>query len=97
MIDGVADPVSWFTGRPPNGASIPVFTRIGSAHGAEDSLKQFTNLCDAAGPAVLSARTPLRGRSSTASEPGCAKARSCSVLTRSPTTGTSTPSSMGST
>ena len=51
MIDGVADPVSWFTGRPPNGASIPVFTRIGSAHGSEDTLEQFTNLCDAAGPA----------------------------------------------
>jgi pimeloyl-ACP methyl ester carboxylesterase len=59
VIDGVADPVSWFTGRPPHGPSIPVFTRIGSAHGSEDSLRQFTKLCDAAGPASC----PLAPRS----------------------------------
>jgi pimeloyl-ACP methyl ester carboxylesterase len=49
VLDGVADPVAWTTGVPPNGPSIPQFLRVGAAHGSETTLNRFATLCDAAG------------------------------------------------
>jgi pimeloyl-ACP methyl ester carboxylesterase len=49
IVDGVLDPVAWTTGRPPSGSSVPFSTRLGSAHGADDTFHQFLQQCDAAG------------------------------------------------
>src|SRR4051794_3025676 len=50
VIDGVVDPIAWSTGRGAQALTTPVGTRIGSADGAQATLREFFRLCDAAGP-----------------------------------------------
>src|SRR3954447_23492436 len=49
VIDGVVDPIAWSTGRGAQALTTPVGTRIGSADGAQATLREFFRLCDAAG------------------------------------------------
>lgn len=58
VIDGVLDPVAWATGRA-GGTILPFSTRLKSQIGAEQTLDQFLQLCDQAGPAcAFSAGSP---------------------------------------
>ncbi len=49
-LDGVADPVAWYTGRFGIGHFVPAFNRVGASQGSFDTLEQFFALCDAGGP-----------------------------------------------
>ncbi len=49
-LDGVADPVAWFTGRFGIGHVVPAFNRVGASRGSFATLEQFFALCDAGGP-----------------------------------------------
>ena len=60
-LDGVADPVEWYTGRHGDGDDVPVFNRVGASRGTSDTLEQYFALCDAAGPGcALSDGSPRR-------------------------------------
>jgi pimeloyl-ACP methyl ester carboxylesterase len=47
VVDGVLDPVAWATGRGDQARTLPFSTRLRSAKGAWESLKEFFRLCDA--------------------------------------------------
>jgi pimeloyl-ACP methyl ester carboxylesterase len=47
VVDGVLDPVAWTTGRGDQARTLPFSTRLRSAKGAWESLKEFFRLCDA--------------------------------------------------
>jgi pimeloyl-ACP methyl ester carboxylesterase len=49
VVDGVLDPVAWATGRGDQARTLPFSTRLRSAKGAWESLKEFFRLCDAGG------------------------------------------------
>jgi pimeloyl-ACP methyl ester carboxylesterase len=49
IIDSVVDPVAWSTGHDWLSSFFPVTSRINSAEGASDTLKEFFRLCDEAG------------------------------------------------
>jgi pimeloyl-ACP methyl ester carboxylesterase len=49
VVDGVLDPVAWSTGRGDQARAQPFSTRLRSAKGAYESLKEFFRLCDAGG------------------------------------------------
>jgi pimeloyl-ACP methyl ester carboxylesterase len=60
-LDGVADPVEWYTGRHGEGDDVPVFNRVGASGGSSATLDQYFALCDAAGPrCALSEGSPRR-------------------------------------
>lgn len=49
VIDGVLDPIAWSTGRGWSSYFFPYSTRIRSAEGTQDTLKEFFRLCDESG------------------------------------------------
>ncbi len=50
VLDGVADPVEWYTGRFGSSDFVPTFNRVGVSAGSIATLEQFFALCDAGGP-----------------------------------------------
>jgi pimeloyl-ACP methyl ester carboxylesterase len=50
IVDGVLDPVAWSTGRGDQARTLPFSTRLRSAKGAYQTLREFLRLCDAGGP-----------------------------------------------
>jgi pimeloyl-ACP methyl ester carboxylesterase len=46
VVDGVLDPIAWTTGTG-NGNTVPMTTRLGSHLGAQATLEEFFDLCDA--------------------------------------------------
>jgi pimeloyl-ACP methyl ester carboxylesterase len=47
VVDGVLDPVAWTTGRGDQARTLPFSTRLRSAKGSWETLKEFFRLCDA--------------------------------------------------
>jgi len=47
VVDGVLDPVAWTTGRGDQARTLPFSTRLRSAKGTWETLKEFFRLCDA--------------------------------------------------
>jgi pimeloyl-ACP methyl ester carboxylesterase len=62
VLDGVPDPVAWATGRGDEGATWPLFNRVGSAEGASATLGEFLRLCDQAGSACAFSQGDPRRR-----------------------------------
>ena len=61
VVDGVLDPVAWSTGRGDQARTLPFSTRLGSAKGAYQTLREFFRLCEAGGPnCAFSAGDPAR-------------------------------------
>lgn len=50
VLDSVLDPIAWSTGRGWESLFVPFSTRLGSDISSMSTLKQFFQLCDAAGP-----------------------------------------------
>jgi pimeloyl-ACP methyl ester carboxylesterase len=60
-LDGVADPIAWYTGRGNDADRVPMFNRIGTNRATYATLQQYFALCDAAGPGcALSDGSPAR-------------------------------------
>jgi pimeloyl-ACP methyl ester carboxylesterase len=49
IVDAVLDPIAWTTGVADEAATVPVSTRVRSDQGAQTTLTQFFELCDAGG------------------------------------------------
>jgi pimeloyl-ACP methyl ester carboxylesterase len=47
VVDGVLDPVAWATGRGDEARTLPFSTRLRSAKGTWETLREFFRLCDA--------------------------------------------------
>jgi len=61
VVDGVLDPIAWSTGRGDQARTLPFSTRLRSAKGAYQTLREFLRLCDVGGPnCAFSAGNPAR-------------------------------------